>query len=114
MRRRFQIRVFLSGFAIQFLSLSLSTHSVPDARFFAFSSTIYLDRQKAANFWQVWYNTNFTSQDFGSFFYQPPTDDVRVTPTVGVSLRTESRQSVEESAATPVYVQTSYGKNMSI
>ena len=46
----------------------------------------------------------------------PPTDDVRVTPTVGVSLRT-SRQTVEESAATPVYVQTSRtssGKNTKV
>ena len=100
-------------FAIQFVSFSLNSF-VPDARFFAFSSTEYPNREEAANFWQVWYNTTFTSEDYGSFFVTNH-EDSRVTPTVGVSLITDSRQTVEESAATPTYVQTSRtssGKNI--
>ena len=100
-------------FAIQQFFLFSLKSFVPDARFFAFSSTDTESRQEAANFWQVWYNTNFTSQDYGSFFVRYTTS--RVTPTVGVSLITDSRQTVEESAATPTYVQTSRtssGKNI--
>ncbi len=39
----------------------------------------------------------------------PPAVTEAVTPTIGVYLRTDSQFTVEESVATPVYVQTSYG-----
>ena len=99
-------------FAIQQFFLFSLKSFVPDARFFAFSSTDTESRQEAANFWQVWYNTSFTSQDYGSFFVRFTTS--RVTPTEPVSLITK-RQTVEETAATPTYVQTSRtssGKNI--
>ena len=101
-------------FAIQQFFLFSLKSFVPDARFFAFSSTDTESRQEAANFWQVWYNTSFTSQDYGSFFVRFTTS--RVTPTEPVSLITK-RQTVEETAATPTYVQTSRtssGKNIHI
>ena len=110
----FRYRVFWQVCYSTNFSFSLNSF-VPDARFFAFSSTDTESRQEAANFWQVWYNTSFTSQDYGSFFVRYTTS--RVTPTVGVSLITDSRQTVEESAATPTYVQTSRtssGKNIHI
>ena len=114
-RRWFQIQSLLTGLLFNKIFLFSLNSFVPDARFFAFSSTDTESRQEAANFWQVWYNTSFTSQDYGSFFVRYTTS--RVTPTVGVSLITDSRQTVEESAATPTYVQTSRtssGKNIHI
>lgn len=109
----FRYRVFWQVCYSTNFSFSLNSF-VPDARFFAFSSTDTESRQEAANFWQVWYNTSFTSQDYGSFFVRFTTS--RVTPTEPVSLITK-RQTVEETAATPTYVQTSRtssGKNIHI
>ena len=100
----------MTGLLLFIFFFSLNSF-VPDARFFAFSSTEERVRDAAARFWQMWYNTTFTRDDYGSFFE----GSSRVTPTVGVSLITDSRQSVEESAATPTYVQTSRtssGKNI--
>ena len=87
---------------------------LPDARFFATSSSTYYSdkRQIAANqFWHFWYNqtlfSNRPNDNWSSYYprFESP-------PTVGWSYRTDSQFSVEESVATPVYVQTN-GKDQS-
>lgn len=103
-----------------------------DARFFALSSTLYSDKkQTAARFWHLWYNVTLYSNRPGQKPYDGnlfgfgidgeaaggqktqkpprPTPAAEVTPTVGVNLRTDSQFSVEQSVATQVYDQTSYG-----
>ena len=88
---------------------------LPDARFVASSSsTYYSDKRQiaATQFWHFWYNQTlfsnrpndpWSSYPRGGFGFES-------TPTIVWSYRTDSQFSVEESAATPVYVQTSYGK----
>ena len=110
---RFRIKSLLTGLLFNFFLFSLISF-VPDARFFAFSSTDHEHRDRAANFWQLWYNITLMSQDYASFFVNPD-KEIKVTPTIGVSLRTDSRQSVEVFPATPSIVQTSRtssGKNV--
>ena len=99
--------------------------SFADARFFDLSSTYYSDkRQSAARFWQMWYNTTplysngpgqkpYNGDIFGGGKRGPPAPATlapEVTPTVGVFFRTDSQFSVEQSVATRVYEQSSYGR----
>ena len=111
-------------FALFCLSSLLSYHfnwnwHFSDARFFIFQSTHSDSRRKCANFWQMWFNQTFTSSDYNSFFYnEPPDGDVSaVTPSHsngashGSSKRTTRQVNVDQSAATPVYVQSPDGKN---
>ena len=89
-------------FAIHIIFFFSLNSFVPDARFFAFSSTDYDHREAAVSFWQVWLNVNFTNEDYASFFYNDITTYIsRVTPTTGV--RTSSRTTRTTSTA----VQTS-------
>jgi hypothetical protein len=86
-----------------------------DARFFASSSsTYYADKRliAATHFWQSWYNQTLFSNRPHDLWSSIPRGGhgFESTPTVGWSYRTDSQFSVEESAATPVYFQTSYGK----
>ena len=103
-----------------FFSLSFA-----DARFFDLSSTYYSDkRQSAVKFWQQWYKSTplysngpgqkpYDGDIFGkggSGVLKPATLAPEVTPTVGVFFRTDSQFSVEQSVATRVYEQSSYGR----
>ena len=90
---------------------------VSDARFFNFKSTSSDERRECADFWQSWFNQTFTSADYNSFFYREPDSagaggGKGVTPAV-TAKQTRSTVYVDQSAATPVYVQTSPvdGKN---
>ena len=108
----------LLRFAIQFVSFSLNSF-VPDARFFAFSSTDYDHREAAVSFWQVWLNVNFTNEDYASFFYNDITTYIsRVTPTTGVrterterSRTTRTTSAVQTSETSVRTSDTSPGKN---
>ena len=90
---------------------------VSDARFFNFKSTSSDERRECADFWQSWFNQTFTSADYNSFFYREPDSagggGKGVTPAV-TAKQTRSTVYVDQSAATPVYVQTSPvdGKNI--
>ena len=91
---------------------------VSDARFFNFKSTSSDERRECADFWQSWFNQTFTSADYNSFFYREPDSagaggGKGVTPVV-TAKQTRSTVYVDQSAATPVYVQTSPvdGKNI--
>ena len=109
----------ISVFNTSFFSLSFA-----DARFFDLSSTYYSDkRQSAVKFWQQWYkSTPLYSNGPGQKPYdgdifgkggsgaKPATLAPEVTPTVGVFFRTDSQFSVEQSVATRVYEQSSYGR----
>ena len=101
--------------------------SFADARFFDLSSTYYSDkRQSAAQFWQLWFkSTPLYSNRPGQKPYngdifrgkgsggrkKPATLRPEVTPTIGVFFRTDSQFSVEQSVATKVYEQSSYGRS---
>ena len=88
---------------------------VADARFVASSSsTYYSDKRQiaAAQFWHFWYNQTLFSNRPNDPWSSYPRGGYgfESTPTIGWSYRTDSQLSVEESVATPVYVQPSYGK----
>ena len=119
-----------------YTSFSLSLFA--DARFFDLSSTFNTDkRQTAARFWQLWYTTtplysngkgqkpydgNIFGRKQGKGGYsgsngkskKPATLAPEMTPTVGVFYRTGSQFSVEQSVATKVYEQSSYGRLPSV
>ena len=89
---------------------------IPDARFFASSSsTYYSDKRQiaATQFWHFWYNQTLFSNRPNDPWSSIPRGGGHVfesPPTIGWNYRTDSQFSVEESVATPVYVQASYGK----
>ena len=101
--------------------------SFADARFFDLSSTYYSDkRQSPAQFWQLWfkstplysnrpgqkpYNGNIFGGKGSGGRKKPATLRPEVTPTIGVFFRTDSQFSVEQSVATKVYEQSSYGRS---
>lgn len=94
-------------FAIHIIFFFSLNSFVPDARFFAFSSTDYDHREAAVSFWQVWLNVNFTNEDYASFFYNDITTYIsRVTPTTGVRT-TERRTERSRTTRTTSAVQTS-------
>lgn len=106
-------------FAIHIIFFFSLNSFVPDARFFAFSSTDYDHREAAVSFWQVWLNVNFTNEDYASFFYNDITTYIsRVTPTTGVrttpyraSRTTRTTSAVQTSETSVRTSDTSPGKN---
>jgi hypothetical protein len=98
-----------------FLRFSFFSFVIPDARFLSSSSTYYSDKRQvaAAQFWHFWFNLTLFSNRPNDPWSSIPRG-FESPPTIGWSYRTDSQFSVEESVATPVYVQTSYGKGSSV